>query len=66
MSQKPRRRTLLHELLNVAGGIVVHMQGASGRVSQHTINVALGVDLAGKKELLGLWLDESEGARFWL
>lgn len=47
-------------------GITVHVRGASGRVSQHTIYVALGVDLAGKKELLGLWLDESEGAKFWL
>ena len=38
----------------------------SGRVSQHTIYVALGVNLTGKKELLGLWLAESEGAKFWL
>jgi transposase-like protein len=47
-------------------GIVVHVRGASGRVSRHTIYVALGVNLAGKKELLGLWLAESEGAKFWL
>jgi transposase-like protein len=47
-------------------GIVVHVRGANGRVSQHTIYVALGVDLAGKKELLGLWLGENEGAKFWL
>ena len=47
-------------------GVVVHVRGANGRVSQHTIYVALGVDLAGKKELLGLWLNESEGAKFWL
>jgi transposase-like protein len=47
-------------------GIVVHVRGVSGRVSQHTIYVALGVNLAGKKELLGLWLGESEGAKFWL
>jgi len=47
-------------------GIVVHVRGSSGRVSQHTIYVALGVNLAGKKELLGLWLAESEGAKFWL
>jgi transposase-like protein len=47
-------------------GIVVHVRGASGRVSQHTIYVALGVNLSGKKELLGLWLAESEGAKFWL
>jgi putative transposase len=47
-------------------GIVVHVRGASGRVSQHTIYVALGVNIDGKKELLGLWLAESEGAKFWL
>jgi len=47
-------------------GIVVHVRGSSGRVSQHTIYVALGVNLDGKKELLGLWLAESEGAKFWL
>jgi len=47
-------------------GIVVHVRGTSGRVSQHTVYVALGVNLAGKKELLGLWLAENEGAKFWL
>ena len=39
---------------------------ANSRVSQHTIYVALGVNLEGKKELLGLWLSENEGAKFWL
>jgi transposase-like protein len=47
-------------------GIVVHVRGTSGRVSQHTVYVALGVTLEGKKELLGLWLAETEGAKFWL
>jgi putative transposase len=47
-------------------GIVVYVRGASGRVSQHTVYVALGVNLEGKKELLGLWLAETEGAKFWL
>ena len=47
-------------------GIVVHVRGANGRVSQHTVYVALGVTLEGKKELLGLWLAETEGAKFWL
>jgi putative transposase len=47
-------------------GIVVHVRGANGRVSQHTIYVALGVNLEGGKELLGLWLSETEGAKFWL
>jgi transposase-like protein len=47
-------------------GVTVHVRGANGRVSQHTIYVALGVNLEGHKELLGLWLGESEGAKFWL
>jgi putative transposase len=47
-------------------GIVVHVRGGDGRVSQHTIYVALGVNLEGHKELLGLWLGPSEGAKFWL
>lgn len=47
-------------------GIVVHVRGSNGRVSQHTIYVAIGVNLEGRKELLGLWLSETEGAKFWL
>jgi len=47
-------------------GLVVHVRGASGRVTPHTVYVALGVNFEGKKELLGLWLAETEGAKFWL
>lgn len=47
-------------------GIVVHVRGEGGRVGQHTMHVALGVNLEGRKELLGLWLGENEGAKFWL
>ena len=47
-------------------GIVVHVRGDNGRVSQHTMYVAIGVNLQGKKELVGLWLSETEGAKFWL
>ena len=47
-------------------GIVVHVRGSSGQVAQHTVYVALGVNLQGHKELLGLWLGENEGAKFWL
>src|SRR5262249_1606440 len=31
-----------------------------------TMYVALGVNLQGRKELLGLWLAQNEGAKFWL
>lgn len=47
-------------------GLVIHVRGANGRVSQHTIYVGIGVNLEGRKELIGLWLAESEGAKFWL
>lgn len=47
-------------------GIVVHVRGENGRVAQHTIYVAIGVNLEGKKVLLGLWLSLNEGAKFWL
>ena len=47
-------------------GIVVHVRGDGGRVSRHTVYVAIGVNLEGHKELLGLWLGQAEGAKFWL
>jgi len=36
------------------------------RVSNKAIYLALGINLDGQKELLGLWLNENEGAKFWL
>ena len=47
-------------------GLVVHVRGANGHVAKHTVYVAIGVNLEGRKELLGLWLGENEGAKFWL
>ena len=46
-------------------GIVVKVR-QDNRVINKTIHVALGVNLAGQKEVLGLWLAETEGAKFWL
>lgn len=37
-----------------------------GRIINKSVFVALGVNLDGKKELLGLWIAENEGARFWV
>lgn len=37
-----------------------------GRVSNKVIYLAIGVTLAGLKEVLGLWASENEGAKFWL
>ena len=37
-----------------------------GVVKSKVVYVALGVNLQGEKELLGLWVSETEGAKFWL
>src|SRR5919197_2392680 len=37
-----------------------------GPVQTQAVYVALGITVDGEKELLGLWLSESEGAQFWL
>lgn len=37
-----------------------------GHVANQAVYVVLGVDLEGQKEVLGLWVAEQEGAKFWL
>jgi transposase-like protein len=39
---------------------------ASGAVQNKSVYLALGINLDGEKELLGLWIAETEGAKFWL
>ena len=36
------------------------------RVINKAVYLALGVNMDGHKELLGMWLSENEGAKFWL
>jgi len=37
-----------------------------GRVENRAVHVAIGVDLEGRKDVLGLWTTANEGAKFWL
>lgn len=37
-----------------------------GRVQNRCIYIGIGVNVDGKKETLGLWTAENEGAKFWL
>jgi putative transposase len=39
---------------------------AEGHVVSKALYVAVGINLLGRKELLGLWLAQGEGAKFWL
>jgi len=36
------------------------------RVMNKSIYIALGINLDGRKEVLGLWVSENEGSKFWL
>jgi putative transposase len=38
----------------------------SGHVQNRAVYVAIGVNLDGNKEVLGLWTSANEGAKFWL
>ncbi|NJM46979.1 MAG: IS256 family transposase, partial [Alkalinema sp. RU_4_3] len=37
-----------------------------GKVINKAIHLALGVNLAGQKELLGIWITQNESSKFWL
>jgi transposase-like protein len=37
-----------------------------GSVVKKSIYLALAIRLDGQKELLGLWIEQNEGAKFWL
>jgi len=37
-----------------------------GLVSNRAVYLAIGVRCSGPKELLGLWIEQTEGAKFWL
>ena len=37
-----------------------------GLVRNNAVHIALGVRADGTKEILGLWLEQNEGAKFWL
>jgi len=37
-----------------------------GKVESHAVYLALGISVEGKKDLLGLWIGDNEGAKFWM
>ena len=36
-----------------------------GHISKKAVYLALGINSEGQKELLGLWIEKKEGAKFW-
>lgn len=37
-----------------------------GTVKNKAVYLALGIDATGRKDVLGLWIEQTEGAKFWL
>ncbi len=37
-----------------------------GTVRNKAVYLALGIDATGRKDVLGLWIEQTEGAKFWL
>jgi putative transposase len=37
-----------------------------GRVENRAVYVAIGIDMEGRKDVMGLWTSANEGAKFWL
>lgn len=44
----------------------IHVKVREGAVRVKAVYLAIGVTMAGEKEVLGLWLAQTEGAKFWL
>ena len=44
----------------------IHVKVRDGAVRAKAVYLAIGITLAGEKEVLGLWLSPNEGAKFWL
>ncbi len=44
----------------------IHTKVREGAVRVKAVYLALGINLSGEKEILGLWIAQNEGAKFWL
>ena len=58
---------ILQEVYSVVFLDAIHYKvKEEGRVITKAAYTCLGIDLEGRKEILGIWVGESEGAKFWL
>lgn len=62
-----RQLERLYPVIYVDGLVVTVRTGNNaGAVTKKCVHIVLGVSCAGRQEVLGLWIEENEGARFWL
>jgi len=46
--------------------MVFTIKDDNGYYQKRALHFAIGINLEGKKELLGMWMTDNEGAKFWL
>ena len=46
--------------------VTVRSGNNASSVVKKCVHIVLGINVDGRQEVLGLWIEESEGARFWL
>jgi len=46
--------------------MVFKIKDDNGFYKNRALHLAIGINLEGRKELLGIWLTDNEGAKFWL
>ena len=57
----------LQEIYAVVYMDAIHYHVRSeGRIVKRTVYIALGIDMDGKKDVIGMYVGENEGAKFWL
>jgi putative transposase len=44
----------------------IHVKVREGAVRVKAVYLAIGINMSGEKEVLGLWMAQTEGAKFWL
>jgi len=44
----------------------IHVKIRDGSVRVKAVYLALGINMSGEKEVLGIWIAQTEGAKFWL
>ena len=44
----------------------IHVKVRDGSVRVKAVYLAIGLNMAGEKEVLGQWIAQTEGAKFWL
>ena len=64
---KEWQERLLQEIYAVVYMDAIHYHVRSeGRIVKRAVYIALGIDMDGKKDVIGMYVGENEGAKFWL